>query len=49
MYPSLLTGRKSYEQGSTELEELLSTYQSMYNSLNVPLYIGGESIHTSKK
>ena len=41
---------KSYEQGSTELEELLSTYQSMYNSsINVPLYIGGESIHTSKK
>ena len=41
---------KSYEPGSAEREELLSTYQAMYNSTtNVPLYIGGETIHTSEK
>ena len=41
---------KSYEPGSAEREELLSTYQAMYNStIDVPLYIGGETIHTSKK
>ena len=41
---------KSYEPGSSEREELLSTYQSMYNStIDVPLYIGGETIHTSEK
>ena len=41
---------KSYEPGSAEREELLSTYQAMYNSTtDVPLYIGGETIHTSEK
>ena len=41
---------KSYELGSSEREELLSTYQAMYNStIDVPLYIGGETIHTSEK
>ena len=41
---------KSYEVGSSEREELLSTYQAMYNStIDVPLYIGGETIHTSEK
>ena len=41
---------KSYERGSAEREELLSTYQAMYNSTtDVPLYIGGETIHTSEK
>ena len=41
---------KSYEPGSGEREELLSTYQAMYNSTtDVPLYIGGETIHTSEK
>ena len=41
---------KSYESGSAEREELLSTYQAMYNStIDVPLYIGGETIHTSEK
>jgi 1-pyrroline-5-carboxylate dehydrogenase len=41
---------KSYEPGSAEREELLSTYQAMYNSTtDVPLYIGGEIIHTSEK
>ena len=41
---------KSYEPGSAEREELLSTYQAMYNStIDVPLYIGGETIHTSEK
>ena len=41
---------KSYEPGSSEREELLSTYQAMYNStIDVPLYIGGETIHTSEK
>ncbi|MGB2137664.1 MAG: L-glutamate gamma-semialdehyde dehydrogenase [Flavobacteriales bacterium] len=41
---------KSYEPGSAEREELLSTYQAMCNStIDVPLYIGGETIHTSEK
>ena len=41
---------KSYEPGSAEREELLSTYQAMYNStIDVPLYIGGDTIHTSEK
>ncbi|MBF45061.1 MAG: 1-pyrroline-5-carboxylate dehydrogenase [Flavobacteriales bacterium] len=41
---------KSYEPGSSEREELLSTYQAMYNStIDVPLFIGGETIHTSEK
>ncbi len=41
---------KSYELGSPEREELLSTYQAMYNStIDVPLYIGSETIHTSEK
>ena len=41
---------KSYEPGSAEREELLSSYQAMYNStIDVPLYIGGETIHTSEK
>ena len=41
---------KSYEPGSAEREELLSTYQAMYNSTtDVPVYIGGETIHTSEK
>lgn len=41
---------KSYEPASAEREELLSTYQAMYNStIDVPLYIGGETIHTSEK
>ena len=41
---------KSYEPGSAEREELLSTYQAMYNStIDVPVYIGGETIHTSEK
>ena len=39
---------KSYEPGSEEREELLSTYKAMYNSsVHVPLYIGGEEISTS--
>ena len=39
---------KSYEPGSPEREELLSTYKEMYNSsVHVPLYIGGEEITTS--
>ena len=41
---------KSYELDSAEREELLSTYQAMYNStIDVPLYIGSETIHTSEK
>ena len=41
---------KSYELGSPEREELLSTYQAMYNSTtDVPLYIGSDTIHTSEK
>ncbi len=36
---------KSYEPGSPELEELMSTYKSMKNStIDVPLYIGSEQI-----
>ena len=39
---------KSYEPGSPEREELLSTYKEMYNSsVHIPLYIGGEEITTS--
>ena len=39
---------KSYEPGSEEREELLSTYNTMYNSsVHVPLYIGGKEITTS--
>ncbi|MGC6470229.1 MAG: L-glutamate gamma-semialdehyde dehydrogenase [Flavobacteriales bacterium] len=40
----------SYEKGSSEREELLRTYQEMYNTkIDVPLYIGGEEIHTTEK
>ena len=40
---------KSYEPGSAE-EKNIDTYQAMYNSTtDVPLYIGGETIHTSEK
>ena len=39
---------KSYEPGSTEREELLSTYKSMYHStINVPMYIGSKEVTTS--
>ena len=41
---------KSYEPGSAEREELLSTYQAMYNStIDVPLYIGSKEITTSNQ
>ena len=41
---------KSYEPGSPEREELLSTYKAMYNStIDMPLYIGSEEISTSNK
>jgi 1-pyrroline-5-carboxylate dehydrogenase len=40
---------KSYEPGSPELEELLSTYKNMNNStIDVPLYIGNEQISTEQ-
>ncbi len=40
---------KSYEPNSSEREELLNTYKEMYNSkVDVPLYIGGQEIHTSE-
>ncbi|MBL6657103.1 MAG: L-glutamate gamma-semialdehyde dehydrogenase [Flavobacteriales bacterium] len=38
----------SYEEGSSEREEVLKTYKEMYASkINVPLYIGGKEITTS--
>ena len=41
---------KSYKPGSAEREELLSTYQAMYNStIDVPLYIGSKEITTSNQ
>ena len=40
----------SYEPGSPEREELQAKYKEMYNSkVHVPLYIGGEEVHTDKK
>ena len=40
----------SYAKGSSEREELLSTYKEMYNANTaVPLYIGDQEIHTSEQ
>ncbi len=39
-----------YEPGTPERVELQAKYKEMYNSkVEVPLYIGGEEIHTDKK
>jgi 1-pyrroline-5-carboxylate dehydrogenase len=42
---------KSYAKGSAEREELLSTYQKMYQQapIDIPMYIGGEKIFTDNK
>lgn len=42
---------KSYAPGSPERKEVLETYQSLYNQadLDVPMFIGGKEIRTSKK
>ena len=41
---------KSYKKGSSEREELLTTYKEMYNStIEIPLYIGGKEIFTDNK
>jgi 1-pyrroline-5-carboxylate dehydrogenase len=42
---------KSYIKGSAEREELLSTYQKMYQQapIDIPMYIGGEQIFTDNK
>ena len=41
---------KSYKKGSSEREELLTTYKEMYNSsVEIPLYIGGKEIFTDNK
>ena len=41
---------KSYIKGSSEREELLSTYMEMYNSsVEIPLYVGGKEIFTDNK
>ncbi|MDC0029157.1 L-glutamate gamma-semialdehyde dehydrogenase, partial [bacterium] len=41
---------KSYKKGSSEREELLTTYKEMYNtSTEIPLYIGGKEIFTDNK
>lgn len=38
---------KSYAPGSSEREEVLATFKKMYNeTVDVPLYIGGEEIRT---
>jgi 1-pyrroline-5-carboxylate dehydrogenase len=40
---------KSYEPGSPERKELISTYKEMKNTtIDVPLYIGNEEIFTSE-
>jgi 1-pyrroline-5-carboxylate dehydrogenase len=40
-----------YAQGSSEREELLSTYNTMYNQdpIDVPMYIGKEQVRTTDK
>lgn len=42
---------KPYAKGSAEREELLSTYQKMYEQapIDVPMYIGSEKIFTDQK
>lgn len=42
---------KSYAPGSPEREELQAKYKEMYNQspIDVPMYIGGEQIHTENK
>ncbi len=41
---------KGYAPGSPEREELLATYQSMYQQqIDVPMYIGGEEVRTDNK
>lgn len=41
---------KSYKKGSSDREELLTTYKEMYNSsIEIPLYIGGKEIFTDNK
>ena len=41
---------KSYKKGSSEREELLTTYKEMYNStIEIPLYIGGKEIFSENK
>jgi 1-pyrroline-5-carboxylate dehydrogenase len=42
---------KSYTKGSPEREELISTYQKMYNqeAIDIPMYIGSEKIYTENK
>ena len=41
---------KSYAPGSPEREELLATYEEMYNStIDVPMYIGGKEVTTNNK
>lgn len=41
---------KSYKKGSSDREELLTTYKKMYNSsIEIPLYIGGKEIFTDNK
>ena len=42
---------KSYAPGSPERKEVLETYQRLYNQadLDVPMFIGGKEIRTSKK
>lgn len=42
---------KSYAPGSPERKEVLETYQNLYNQagLDVPMFIGGKEIRTSKK
>ncbi|MDC1063736.1 L-glutamate gamma-semialdehyde dehydrogenase [Flavobacteriales bacterium] len=41
---------KSYVKGSSEREELLTTYMKMYNSsVEIPLYIGEKEIYTNNK
>lgn len=40
----------SYLKGSTEREEVISTYRNMYESqVNVPLYLGNEEVFTQKR
>ena len=42
---------KAYAPGSPEREQLLSTYEKMYNQepIEVPMYIGAEKVYSDKK
>ena len=41
---------KSYEEGTTEREEVLAEYNKMYNNtIDIPMYIGSDEVYTNDK